>query len=207
MQLQEVMMKPVSAITLGVLIIGLTALQFSYEAAGQAKKAAADWTTLFDGKSLTSFNPIGDANWQLMDGVVQANKGTGFLVTKSSYTDFQLKVEFWVDDDANSGVFIRCENPQMITAMNAYEVNIFDKRPDPTYGTGAIVDVAKPLTALKAGGKWNTFEIMAQGPHMVVTLNGTKTVDVQNSAHARGAIGLQYGAGTVKFRSVQIKTL
>jgi len=114
---------------------------------------------------------------------------------------------FWVDDDANSGVFIRCENPQQITAMNAYEVNVYDKRPDQTYATGAIVDVAKPLQPMKAGGKWNTFEITAQGPHMVVVLNGTKTVDVQNSAHARGAIGLQYGAGVVKFRLVQIKPL
>jgi len=195
------------AVVIALLLIGLTALQFSYEAAGQANQAAASWTVLFDGKNLSSFNTIGDANWQLMDGIVQADKGTGFLVTKASYADFQLKVEFWVDDDANSGVFIRCENPQQITAMNAYEVNIYDKRPDPTYGTGAIVDVSKPLTAMKAGGKWNTYEITAQGPHMVVTLNGTKTVDVQNSAHARGPIGLQYGAGTVKFRSVQIKPL
>jgi 3-keto-disaccharide hydrolase len=200
------MMKTVSKITIGVLIIGLTALQFAYEAAGQAK-ASAGWTTLFDGKSLTSFNTIGDANWQLMEGVVQANKGTGFLVTKASYGDFELKVEFWVDEPANSGVFIRCENPQMITAMNAYEVNVYDTRPDQTYATGAIVDVAKPLKPMKAGGKWNTFEITAQGSHMTVTLNGTKTVDVQNSAHARGPIGLQYGAGTVKFRNVQIKTL
>ena len=60
---------------------------------------------------------------------------------------------------------------------------------------------------MKAGGKWNTFEITAQGPHMVVVLNGTKTVDVQNSKHSRGAIGLQYGAGVVKFRLVQIKPL
>jgi hypothetical protein len=195
------------AVVIALLLIGLTALQFSYEAAGQANQAAAGWTVLFDGKNLSSFNTIGDANWQLMDGIVQADKGTGFLVTKASYADFQLKVEFWVDDDANSGVFIRCENPQQITAMNAYEVNIYDKRPDPTYGTGAIVDVSKPLTAMKAGDKWNTYEIAAQGPHMVVTLNGTKTVDVQNSAHARGPIGLQYGAGTVKFRSVQIKPL
>ena len=91
--------------------------------------------------------------------------------------------------------------------MNAYEVNIYDKRPDPTYGTGAIVDVAKPLTMLKAGGKWNTFQITAQRAHFVVTLNGTKTVDVENTAHARGPIALQYGAGTVKFRNVQIKPL
>ena len=194
-------------VTIGLLIIGLASLHSSYEAAGQGNKAAADWTTLFDGKNLTSFSPVGDANWQVTEGVVQANKGTGFLVSKASYGDFQLKVEFWVDDDANSGVFIRCENPQQINAMNAYEVNIYDKRPDPTYATGAIVDVAKPSTPIKAGGKWNTFEITAQGPHMVVILNGTKTVDVQHSGHARGPIALQYGAGTVKFRNVQIKPM
>lgn len=194
-------MRRVSLLTLTFLVIG------AYYAAGQGNQAGAGWTTLFDGKSLTSFNMVGDANWQLADGIVQANKGTGFLVTKDSYSNFQLKVEFWVDDDANSGVFLRCENPQQITAMNAYEVNIYDKRPDPTYGTGAIVDVAKPLTALKAGGKWNTFEITAQGTHLVVMMNGTKTVDVEHMGHARGPIGLQYGAGTVKFRSVQIKTL
>ena len=41
-------------------------------------------------------------------------------------------------------MFIRCEDPKTINAMNAYEVNIFDKRPDQAYRTGAIVDVAKP---------------------------------------------------------------
>jgi 3-keto-disaccharide hydrolase len=84
-----------------------------------------------------------------MDGLVQADKGNGFLVTKASYGDVQLKVEFWVNEDANSGVFLRRENPQQITAVNAYEVNIYDKRPDQTYATGAIVDVAKPLTPMK----------------------------------------------------------
>lgn len=142
-----------------------------------------------------------------MDGVVQAKKGNGFLVTKDSYADFQLKVEFWVDDDANSGVFIRCENPQQIDAMNSYEVNIYDKRPDQTYATGAIVDVAKSLMPMKVGGKWNTFEITAQKSHLVVILNGIKTIEVENSVHVRGLIALQYGAGTVRFRSVQIKPL
>jgi 3-keto-disaccharide hydrolase len=200
-------MKRLSVITIGLLIVGFAVFQ-TMDVAGQGKQApAAGWVTVFDGKNLTGFDTIGDANWQLMDGVVQANKGTGFLVTKNSYADFELKAEFWVDDDANSGIFIRCENPKEITAMNAYEVNIYDKRPDPTYGTGAIVDVAKPSTVLKAGGKWNTYEITAQGSHIVVTLNGTKTVDVQHSGHKRGPIGLQYGAGTVKFRSLQIKPL
>ena len=164
-------------------------------------------TTLFDGSSLKGWNPIGNANWKLADGVVEANTGTGFLVSAESYGDFYLKVEIWVDDAANSGVFIRCQDIQQVGAANSYEVNIYDKRPDQTYKTGSIVDVAKPLVDINAGGRWNTLEISAQGPHLVVTLNGTKTVDTQHSAHIRGPIALQYSAGIVKFRNVQIRLL
>ena len=189
----------------GCLFLGLI-VAASHQISGQTASNAG-WISIFDGKSLAPFNTIGDANWQLMDGVVQADKGNGFLVTRESYGDFQLKVEFWADDDANSGVFLRCQNTQQIDSMNAYEVNIYDKRPDQTYATGALVDVSKPLVAMKAGGKWNTFEITAQKSHFVVILNGTKTIDADDMKHARGPIGLQYGAGTIKFRSVQIKPL
>ena len=119
----------------------------------------------------------------------------------------EVRAEFWVSDNANSGVFIRCADPQKVTADNCYEVNIFDQRPDPTYGTGAITNVGKPSVFLKAGGKWNTYDITAQGPHIIVVLNGTKTVDVQNAKLPSGPIALQAFAGTVKFRKVQIKAL
>jgi hypothetical protein len=166
------------------------------------------WTTLFDGTSLKGWNMVGNANWELVDGAVQATQGTGgFLVTAESYGDFQITLEFWTSDDANSGVFIRCQDPKMITATNSYEVNIYDRRPDPAYRTGAIVDVAKPMVNIDAGGRWNTFDITAQGPKLIVTLNGMKTVDVEHKGHLRGPIALQYGAGTVRFRNVRIRTL
>ena len=196
-------MKRLSIATAGFLVLVAGTLHFT---SVSAQRTPA-WTTLFDGKNLDAFNPVGTANWKIVDGVVQADSGTGFLVTKQPYGNFEIKAEFWVDTPANSGIFIRCADPQKIGADTCYEVNIFDTRPDPTYGTGAIVDVAKPTTMLKAGGKWNTYEINAQGPHMVVTLNNVKTVDVQDTKHARGPIGLQYGAGVVKFRNVQIRSL
>ena len=60
----------------------------------------------------------------------------------------------------------------------------------------------------KAAGKWNTYEITAQGSHLVVVLNGQKTIDAQDSTHNPGGpIALQYGSGVVKFRKVQIKPL
>ena len=195
-------MKRLCAVAAGLLFIAINAVWYAQDASGQT-----GWVTLFDGKNLDHFNPLGDANWKIADGVVQADKGNGFLVTKETYGDFEIKAEFWVDDDANSGIFIRCSDPQKVTATNAYEVNIFDKRPDPSYGTGAIVNVAKVDPMPKAGGKWNTYEITAKGDQLVVTLNGQKTVDVKDSQHARGPIALQYGAGVVKFRKVEIKRL
>jgi hypothetical protein len=197
-------MRRVSAITFGLLFVALGALWQAQQASGQG---SAGWVTLFDGKSLDHWNKIGDANWSIADGAVQADKGNGFLVSKETYGDFQIKAEFWVDDAANSGIYIRCSDPQKVTAENAYEVNIFDKRPDPTYGTGAIVNVAKVDPMPKAGGKWNTYEITAKGPQLTVILNGTKTVDVSDSKYASGPFALQYAAGVVKFRKVEIKKL
>lgn len=169
--------------------------------------AQGAWTTLFDGSSLKGWNIVGDANWEVVDGVVQASKGTGFLVTPTSYGDFQITLDFWVTDDANSGVFIRCQDPKTIGAANSYEVNIYDKRPDQSFRTGGIVDVAKPASVVMTGGKWNSFDITARGTKLTVVLNGAKMVDVDDKKHARGPIALQYGAGTVKFRNVRIRTL
>lgn len=167
------------------------------------------WTTLFDGSQLNAWNPIGNANWRLVEGgAVQADVGNGFLVTKEEYGDFELKAEFWVDTSANSGVFIRATDPSKVTAANAYEVNIYDTRPDPSYGTGAIVNVGKAQTVLKAGGRWNTYEIVANGDTFTVTLNGVRTVDgVKDASHPKGHIALQYAGGVVKFRKVEIKPL
>ena len=170
-------------------------------------QTAAPWTTLFDGKNLDAFTRVGMANWRIADGAVQADMGDGYLVTRQSYGNFEIKAEFWVDGPANSGIFIRCATPTEIGADMCYEVNIFDTRPDPVYATGGIVNVAKVTTPIKAAGQWNTYEVRAEGGHLVVTLNGVKTADVQDSKHPRGPIALQYGAGVVKFRNVQIRTL
>jgi len=131
---------------------------------GLTLAAQAGWKVLLDGTNMNQWTPIGMANWRVVDGAVQADSGMGgFLVSKEMYGDFELRAEFWVTPDANSGIFIRGEDPKQITAMNAYEVNIFDTRPDQTYRTGGIVDVAKPMSVINTGNKWNTYEITAKG--------------------------------------------
>jgi hypothetical protein len=177
-----------------------------------AQLGIGGWTTLVDGtKGLENFNRVGEANWVGVDGAIQATSGgkdPAYLVTKVPYKDFQIRVEFWASDDANSGVFMRCQNPAQITDENCYEANIFDQRPDPTYATGAIVKVAKfKGDMIKAGGKWNTYDITAKGNRLVLVLNGVTTVDVEDSKLGSGPIALQWGRGTIKFRKVEIRAL
>ena len=112
-----------------------------------------------------------------------------------------------MDDDANSGVFFRCTDLKTINAKTAYEAQIFDKRPDPEFRTGALTFIARPAATINTGGKWNTYDITARGSRLTVTLNGTQMVDVQDTTFARGPIALQRTAGVVKFRSVRVRTL
>jgi len=204
---EEFMMKYISTLATG-LLIGAAVFQLSGVASGQADSG---WITLLDNTKMGDWDHVGGANWAMKDGAVTADKLDGkdlaYLVSKNSYKDFQIRAEFWVDEEANSGIFLRCDTNKAIGSKECYEVNVFDKRPDPSYGTGAIVDVAKVNPMPKAAGKWNTYEITAQGPHLVVVLNGEKTADVQDSKHASGPFALQYGSGVVKFRKVQIKPL
>src|SRR5262245_38944423 len=189
------------------LLGAITLIAFTVSSPTVNAQKPGEWTTLLEGTSMKGGDVVGNANWSVAEGSVQASMGTGFLVTPTSYTDFQITADFWVTDDANSGVFIRCDDPKTINAMNAYEVNIFDKRPDQSYRTGAIVDVAKPASVVMTGGKWNTIDISAKGTKLTVLINGMKMVDVNDTKHAKGPIALQYGAGTVKFRNVRVRTL
>jgi hypothetical protein len=170
------------------------------------------WTVLLDGKSMDGWNKLGESNWRVEEGVVVADKmgskDASFLITKDKYKDFQLHVEFWASDDANSGIYMRCADTQKLTDRVCYEANIFDQRPDPTYGTGAIVHYVEVSPMPKAGGKWNTYEITAKGRSITVTLNGQKTAEMkQNDLLSEGPIALQHAAGAIKFRKVAIKPL
>jgi hypothetical protein len=177
-------------------------------------QTGAGWQTLIDGgRGLDNFVNMGTANWRAeADGLVADRRtgtdGTNYLVTKTAYKDFQIRAEFWVSDDANSGIYMRCSDVRPMTDRTCHEANIFDKRADPAFATGAIVWLVRaPSPVPKTGGQWNTMEITARGTHMVVTLNGVKTAETNEARDNPGVIGLQYAGGTVKYRKFQIRPL
>ena len=194
--------------------LALIPIVFGFAANYVAPKAAGQdpgWITLFDGKNLDEWNQVGKSNWHIVDGAVIADKMAGnedgYLVSKNSYKNFVVRVEFWPSDNANSGIYFRCLDPKKITDRTCYEANIFDQRPDPSYGTGAITLYVEINPMPKAASKWNTYEVTANGRDITVVLNGQTTAKLRNGMFDEGPIALQHGGGVIKFRKVEVKPL
>ena len=194
----------------------LVALAFILAAC--AHPSGDGWVTLIDGGAgLDKWNRLGEANWRAEGGAIVADKGKGgFLLSKNSYKDFEIRAEFWAESGTNSGVFIRCSDPAKVNSTTCYEVNIWDTRPEPKYGTAAIVDHAPvPVpTVYKAAGRWNTFEITAKGTALSVRFNGVLTANIQDGTHGSGPFALQFAnlaqgapGQVIKWRKVQIRPL
>ena len=166
------------------------------------------WALLFAGQDLTSFNAVGEAQWNIVDDYVEADGYVGsWLVTKGHYTDFLLQVDFWPGEGANSGIFLRNQDPAAISATAGYEINIFDTNENPDNRTGSVVNHTPPMATVMSNGKWNTYEITAQGSRILVRLNGTVTADLDNNEHASGPIAFQNNGGLIRFRNIRIRPL
>jgi hypothetical protein len=173
-----------------------------------ASEAAEGWILLFDGDTTFGWAQRGEARWVATGGVLTPVPGTGrgILSTTTEFPNFQLKADFFVDETANSGVFLRSPSTGEITQSNAYEVNIFDRHPQ--WPTGSINEVARATGTPRTTGKWNSYDITADGERLVVRLNGTTVLNTRDGKYARGTIGLQTnGSGDIKFRNVKLRPL
>jgi len=190
------------------------------------QEKAQGWILLFDGKSLNGWDSAGTpgqgqnsgaakqgsavgshpracttssggaSNWEVVDGLlVPCGEPAGYLTSKNDYRDFILDVDFRTGEDTNSGVFIR----------SGYEVQIWKAQPQ-GYNTGSIVGTAKTDVDYKfIPDRWNHYEITADGDHLVVVLNGTKTLDIHDSKYSEGRIRLQYQKYPIEFKNIKLR--
>lgn len=151
---------------------------------------------------------LGNANWRQEDGILSSNNpsGTGFLVSRDTYGDFQLTLEFQPDASVNAGILIRCEDPADIQPTHCYEINIWDNHPRQEFRTGAIViHAAPPLVRRDTVGGWHRYEIVAREKKIEVRLNGELTAVLEDAAIASGYLALQSANGKISFRNLLIE--
>ena len=164
--------------------------------------------TLFK-ENLKNWDTYGNANWSFSDNVLvgKINGEVGFVMTRQSYDNFILELEFNPDNTINSGIFIRCKNKD-ISAEDCHEMNIWDSNPNQDNRTGAIVGRTTPLEFVQTVGKWNTYRIKAEESHIQVWINDKLTVDASFEELEIGFIGLQaMGNGEIRFRNIIVKPL
>ena len=173
---------------------------------------------LFNGKNLDGWD--GDPRmWSVRDGmIVGATEGVtmtdnSFLISKKPYRNFILRAEMKLRNH-NSGIQFRSEalanwvvrGYQADAAEDNYWGNIYEEK-----GRGTLVDgwkgKAEKVVKLK---DWNDYEILCDGDHIRLTLNGIETADLHDSVRLEGIIALLLHRGPpmeVYFRNIRIKIL
>jgi hypothetical protein len=195
------------------------------------------WRLLFDGRSLSGWRGLSDpypgAGWEVVDGCIVRTARSGDLVTKDSFGDFELTLEWKVEDGTNSGILYRVSLSEARTYFTGPEYQILDNvhaddRHDPKHAAGALYDlVAPPRDFTRPVGTWNEARIIVRGWHIEHWLNGEKIVDVDLDspegralkAHSKfssmssfatfshGHIALQDEANKVSYRNIKIREL
>lgn len=173
-----------------------------------ALASCTNTTSLFQENS-DDWETFGTAKWQFSKGVLKGsiNEGEGFLMTKKSFTNFMLELEFKPDSTINSGVFIRCVNKEL-SATDCHEINIWDLHPNQDFRTGAIVSKVVPKNYVETINKWNTYRIKANGNQIKVWVNNRITADSSFTTPLSGYIALQaMGNGEISFRNIKLSII
>jgi 3-keto-disaccharide hydrolase len=184
-----------------------------------AALAQEGFQPLFNGKNLDGWD--GDPRlWSVVDGAIQGStegvtlEHNSFLITKRKYSNFILRAQMKLRNH-NSGIQFRSQvlpewvvgGYQMDASEDNYWGNIYEERGK----RGILVDSYKEKGSKVVRLKdWNDVEILCQGDHLQVKLNGTVTADLHDSAAAEGVIALQLHRGPpmqVWFRNIAIKEL
>jgi hypothetical protein len=203
----------------------LFGLVFCVAQAGAAEKG---FTPLFNGKNLEGWQGMGGptTNWAVKDGVLSCTgkKGSQWIATKEEYADFDLRLEFKIPKNGNSGVFIRApkDGAPWVAGMEIQVLDDFGdkwKNLKPTQFTGSIYAVQPPSKrATKKAGQWQTMRIRCEGAKCDVWINGehvvksnlaelAKTNNQPGLKRKTGFIGLQNHSSPVHYRNLRVKTL
>jgi hypothetical protein len=196
----------------------------------------AGWRLLFDGETLDGWRgyrqeePVG---WEVVDGMVKRTGRGGDIVTDEVFRDFELTLDWRVEEGGNSGVLYRAVLGLEQIYHGAPEMQILDDErhrdgQNPLTSAGANYGLhPAPRGVVHPAGEWNTARVVVNGNHVEHWLNGQKIVEyelhsddwkrrVAESKFAEwpeygmaeeGRIGLQDHGNPVVFRNIKVRVI
>ena len=240
-------MKKLSGIICAALILGACSSSKNSDGStadnSQSKAGKGGWQTLFDGKTTNGWHaynkPDAGNLWVVNDGALTIDEsvksGHGDLVTNEEYGNFDLKMEWKISKNGNSGIiFFVHEDPKFNnTYETGLEMQVLDNEGHKDgkiikHRAGDLYDlISVSKETVKPVGEWNQVEIVSKDGKLDLYLNGHHSVSttlwddnwrnmVANSkfksmpafgTYKQGKIALQYHGDKVWFRNIQIKKL
>lgn len=170
------------------------------------------WRLLWDGKTTEGWRGAKStefpaAGWEMKDGVLTVlesgggeSANGGDIITKDTYSDFELIVDFNITEGANSGVkyFVDPELNKGSGSAIGCEFQVLDdkKHPDAKKGVdgnrtvGSLYDLIKAENLSAPGrnkgfngvGNWNRARIVVKGGHVEHWLNQNKVVEYDRNS-------------------------
>lgn len=196
------------------------------------------WQTLFNGKDMSAWRGYHSQDlpkgWFVENGEIVKKGTAGDIMTRETYGDFELEMEWKLEKGGNAGIFYRAteEYDKIYWSGTEYQLlddpNAPDGRTRMTSAAAAYGLYPSPEGSLKPAGEWQSTRIVVKNNHVEHWLNGTKVVEytlwsddwkakVKASKFAkypnyglaaRGAIGVQGDHnGALSLRNIRIRPL
>ncbi len=231
-----------------LLLFFFTISAFSQEALNTLtkKEQKQGWKLLFNGQNLEGWTSVGknvppNAGWYVKDGILtvmsQEGKRGGDIITTDEYSDFELKLDFRLQEGSNSGIkyfFNRYEKGGWLGLE--YQLLDDDVHPDGKLGingnrkTASLYDMMPPSSKKKMNpvGEWNSARIVAKGTKVTHYINGKKVLTFDRKSNEyqkalqtskyinsvpsfgdveKGYILIQDHGDVVSFKNIKVRTL
>lgn len=202
-----------------------------------ASEREAGWSLLFDGSSLDGWRGYNRSDlpggWEAQDGMLVRTGPGGDIITDRQFGDFELSLEWRLEEGGNSGVFYRAAEGEEWVYHSAPEMQVLDddghvdgQNPLTSAGSNYGLHPA-PRGVVRPVGEWNEARIVVDGDRVEHWLNGRMIVEyefgsddwearvadskfVEWPAYGRaeqGHIGLQDHGDPVWFRNIKVREI
>ena len=180
-----------------------------------------EFVSLINGKDLSGWTVIGHNGWKVENGTLIGRTSPaqkGWLMSDQAYLNFELKMEYLIGADSNSGVFLRGQSgiEKSVNGYDFYEIQLLDETSEKfrdaalNQRTGSLYQriAANPVLRPKPN-EWHDLAIRLEGLQLKVSIDGKVVIDspIPEGKSTRGHIGLQLYSHEVRFRNMRIREL